>query len=92
MHVVERHYSTNIAELYKQFVRLRHNKKIQVLVTDTAQNMVSAVNHTGFAHIPCLSHSLQLCIFHGFKAANTETLFVKCKKNIEHLKQPCQHN
>ena len=49
-------------------------KKMQVLVTDNAQNMVSAVNQTGFAYIPCLAHSLKLSIFHGFKAADDETL------------------
>ena len=81
VHVVERHYSVNVAELYKQFANgWDITKKIQVLVTDNARNMVSAVNQTGFSHIPCLTHSLQLSILHGFKAADTEVLFVKCRK------------
>ena len=41
--------------------------------------MVLAVNQTGFSHIPCLAHSLQLNIVHGFEAADTEVLFVKCQ-------------
>ena len=48
--------------------------------------MVSAVNQTGFSHIPCWAHSLQLSILHGFKAADTEVLFVKCRKLIGHFK------
>ena len=48
--------------------------------------MVSAVNQTGFSHIPCLAHSLQLSILHGFKAEDTEVLFVKCRKLIGHFK------
>ena len=59
VHVIERHYSANVAELDKQFAKdWDITKKIQVPVTDNARNMVSAVNQTGFAHIPCLTHSL----------------------------------
>ena len=77
--LVERHYSTNIAELYIKFAKdWDITKKIKVLVTDKARNMASAVNQTGFARILCLTHSLQVSICHGFKAADTETLFVKC--------------
>ena len=86
VHAIERHYSANVAELYKQFAKdWDITKKIQVLVTDNARNMVSAVNQTGFAHVPCLAHSLQLSILHGFKATNTEVLFVKCRKIIGHF-------
>ena len=81
MHVVERHYSVNVAESYKQFANDRDiTKKIQVLVTDNARNMVSAVNQIGFSHTPCLAHSLQLSILHEFKAADTEVLFVQISK------------
>ena len=87
VHVVERHYSINVAELYKQFSNdWDITKKIKVLVTDNARNMVSAVNQTGFSHIPCLAHSLQLSILHGFKAADTKVLFVKCPKLTGHFK------
>ena len=86
VHVVERHYSVNVAELHKQFANdWDITKKIQVLVTDNARNIVSAVNQTGFSRIPCLAHSLQLSILHGFIAADTEVLFVKCRKLIGHL-------
>src|SRR5206468_1905809 len=83
VNVVERHYSKNISELYKQFAAgWDITKKIKALVTDNARNMVSAVNQSGFAHIPCMAHSLQLSILHGFKAAGTETLFGKCRKIV----------
>ena len=87
MHVVERHYSVNVAELCKQFANdWDITKKIQVLVTDDARNMVSVVNQTGFSHILCLAHCLQLSILHGFKAADTEVLFVQCRKLVGHFK------
>ena len=87
VHVVERLYSVNVAELCKQFANdWDITKKIQVLITDKARNMVSAVNQTGFSHIPCLAHSLQLSILRGFKAADTEVLFIKCRKLTEHFK------
>ena len=82
VHFVKRHYSTTFAELHKQFAKgWRITKKIQVLVTDNAQNMVPTVNQTGFAH------SQKLSIFHGFTAADTEVLFAKCqtiKGNLKH--------
>ena len=87
VNVVEHHYSDNIAELYKQFATdwdIKH--RIQALVTDNARNMVSAVSKTDFAHIPCLARSVQLSILHGFKAADTEPLFGKCRKIVGHFK------
>lgn len=87
VNVVERHYSDNVAELYKKFATdWEIAKKIQALITDNARNMTSAVNKTGYAHIPCMAHSLQLSILHGFKVADTETLFVKCRKIVGHFK------
>ena len=61
-------------------------KKILVLVTTNATHMVSAVNQTGFAHIPFWAHNLQLSIFHGIIAAVAEKLSVKCPKIIGHLR------
>ena len=67
VNVVERHYSDNIAGLYKQFATdWDITNRIQALVTDNARNMVSGVYKTDFAHIPCLAHSLQLSILRGF--------------------------
>ena len=83
-----RRYSTNIAELYKQCGRdWDITKKSQVLVTDNARNMASADNRTSFVHFPCLAGRVgqQLRILHGFKATDTETLFVKCRNIIVNL-------
>ena len=88
MYIDERRYSTNVVELCKQFAKdWDIAKKNQVLVTDKAQNMASADNQTGCAHIPCLAYSLQLSILYGYKTANTETLFVKCRKMIGYFKR-----
>ena len=86
MHIVERRYSTDVVELCKQFGKdLDITRKSHVLVNDNTQNIVSAVNQTGFIHIPCLVYCLQLSIFHGFKAADTERLS-NVKKIIGYFK------
>ena len=71
---MERHYSTNIAELHKQFAKVWHIIMTHhVEVTDNSRNMASAVNQTDFAHIPCMV-CLHMSIFHGLRAEHTETL------------------
>jgi len=76
-HVVERHFAANVAEVFENFA---------AVITDNARNMTSAVALTGFPHIPCMAHSLQLSILHGFKVADTDVLFAKCRKVVGHFK------
>ena len=85
--VVERHFAQNVAELFTKFVGAWGiTGKVQALVTDSARNMTAAVALSGFPHIPCIAHCLQLSILHGFKIADTDTLFAKCRKVVGHFK------
>ena len=80
MYVVERHYSTNIAELHKQFEKDWEITK-RTKVIDNARNIASAVNHTGYVHFPCLAHSLQLSISMDLKPQ----ILRLCLSNVEQL-------
>ena len=60
--------------------------KVKAVITDNARNMTSAVAIARFPHKPCMAHSLQLSILHGFKVAATDVLFAKCHKVVGHFK------
>jgi len=86
-HVVECHFAENVAEVFKNFAAdCDITSKVKAVITDNARNMTSAVALTGFPHIPCMAHSLQLSILHGFKVADTDVLFAKCCKVVGHFK------
>ena len=86
-HVVERHFAANVAEVFENFAAdWDITSKVKAVITDNARNMTSAVALTGFPHIPCMAHSLQLSILHGFKVADTDVLFAKCRKVVGHFK------
>ena len=86
-HVVERHFASNVADLFTDFVAdWGLTSKVKAFITDNARNMTAAVTLTGYPRIPCIAHCLQLSILHGFKIADTETLFVKCRKLVGHFK------
>lgn len=87
LHVEERHFAANVAEVYENFAAdWGISSKIKAVVTDNARNMTAAVAQTVFQHIPCLAHTLQLSIIVGFKEADTNSLFAKCRKVVGHFK------
>ena len=87
LNVEERHFSANVAELYENFAAdWGISSKIRAVVTDNAGNMTAAVAKTAFQHIPCLAHTLQFSILVGFKEADTNQLFAKCRKIVGHFK------
>ena len=84
---MECHFASNVADLFTDFVAgWGLTSKVNAFVTDNARNMTAAVALTSFPHIPCIAHCLQLSILHGFKIADTKTLFVKCRKVVGHFK------
>ena len=44
------------------------SRKVVVMVTDNAANVVAAVRHTAWANVPCFAHTLNLVIYEAIKA------------------------
>lgn len=87
LHMEERHYAANVAQVYETFAaNWDITTKLMAVVTDNARNMTAAVAKTVFQHIPCVAHTLQLSILAGFKEADTNLLFAKCRKVVGHFK------
>lgn len=56
---------------------------IYAVVTDNAANIVAAVKRTGWAHVPCFAHSLNLVVQEGLKCV--ETIRSKVKSIVEYF-------
>ena len=44
------------------------SRKVVAMVTDNAANVVAAVRHTGWTHVPCFAHTLNLVVSEAIKA------------------------
>ena len=44
------------------------SRKVVAMVTDNAANIVAAVRHTGWTHVPCFAHTLNLVVSEAIKA------------------------
>ena len=63
-HFKARHTAENIQQSIQQVIDSYNipENKIQFIVTDNAPNITNAIIESGFLHIPCFLHTLQLCI------------------------------
>ncbi|XP_072389901.1 E3 SUMO-protein ligase ZBED1-like [Diabrotica undecimpunctata] len=57
--------------------------KIQAIVTDNARNITSAIKLTGWSHLPCLAHTINLIVQDALKLI--QPLQQKVKKIVEHF-------
>ena len=82
-----RNMTANVAQVNETFAAdWGITTKLMAVVTDNARNMTADVAKPVFQHIPCLAHTLQLSILAGFKEADTNSLFAKCRKVVGHFK------
>ena len=44
------------------------SRKVVAMVSDNAANIVAAVRHTGWTHVPCFAHTLNLVVSEAIKA------------------------
>ena len=75
------HTAENIAaELFQIADEWNITEKVVAIVTDNAANMVAAVRITGWKHIPCFAHTLNLIVQAALSADKaTADLKKKCK-------------
>jgi hypothetical protein len=81
------HTAANISlELLRVVEKWNIREKIICAVTDNAANMIAAVTTTGWRHLPCFAHSLNLVV-HNSINSDKELCAVqtKCKNVISHF-------
>ena len=77
------HTAENIASILKRIVReWRIEDKVVAIVTDNASNITAAVKLTGWRHIPCFAHTLNLVVQEAIKADSALVMVKKKCKDI----------
>ena len=78
------HTADNIAEALQRVAgSWGISNKVVAMVTDNAANIVAAVRMTGWMHIPCFAHTLNLVVSDAIKAdASIHGLKKKCKQIV----------
>jgi hypothetical protein len=82
------HTSANITILIKATTaKWGIETKIEAIVTDNAAHMVKAVADTGYTHIRCAAHTLNLCVTDVLRGPEIETMFENCRTTVGHFKR-----
>ena len=83
------HTAENVAkELKKVASEWKITEKVVCVTTDNASNMVAGVRLTGWKHLPCLGHTLNLIVCEAIKKDEAlSTLQEKCRKVVKFFKQ-----
>ena len=58
------------------------SRKVVAMVSDNAANIVAAVRHTGWTHVPCFAHTLDLVVSEAIKA---ETKIFQLRKSCRRM-------
>ena len=63
------HTAENIAASFRKTAEeWGISRKVVAMVTDNAANVVAAVRHTGWTHVPFFAHTLNLAVSEAIKA------------------------
>lgn len=85
----ESHTAVNLSEEIKNVCNeWGVSQKISAIVTDNAANVVAAVKITGWSHVPCFAHTINLIVQHGLK--NISSIRKKVKSIVEFFKRSTQ--
>ncbi len=82
----ESHTAENIATHLKTVAsNWEIDSKVVCVVTDNASNMVSAISKTGWRHLPCFAHTLNLIVQNAIKADPiVQQIQLQCK-DVSHF-------
>ncbi len=81
------HTAENIATHLKTVAsNWKIDSKVVCVVTDNASNMVSAISKTGWRHLPCFTHTLNLIVQNAIKADPiVQQIQLQCKDVVSHF-------
>ena len=71
-------------KLYRVVESWNIQDKVICVVTDNAANMVAAISSTGWRHLPCFAHSLNLVVQNSIKS-DDELCAVQSKSVVSHF-------
>ena len=84
--VRERHTASNVAEDLRTVVsEWNLEGKVVAIATDSAANMVAAVQLLPWPRLPCIAHTLQLAVQEGLKVPAVAEVTGRCKKLVGHF-------
>lgn len=84
-----RHTADNLAqELRRVTQEWSISDKVYAIATDNAANIVAATKATGWVHIPCFAHTVNLIVSDGL--VHIGELKLKVKKIVEHFHRSSQ--
>ncbi len=83
----ESHTAENIATHLKTVAsNWEIDSKVVCVVTNNASNMVSAISKTGWRHLPCFAHTLNLIVQNAIKADPiVQQIQLQCKDVVSHF-------
>lgn len=85
----EQHTAVNLAEELKRVTEdWGIRDKVACVVSDSAPNIKAAIRLTGWKHIPCFAHTLNLIVQYGLE--NIRELLTKIKRVVEFFKRSTQ--
>ena len=80
--------ANNFEQLLRSIFRDRQiDNKAVMVCTDSARNMVNAINLLGISHMPCLPHLLQLSINKAIAARGLDKPLALARKIVGHFKR-----
>ena len=78
----ESHTALNIADELTEILKDwgLNEDTISAITTDNGKNVVAAIKHLGWEHLPCFSHTLQLGVEKVLKLPSVTKAIARCKR------------
>ena len=71
---------------HRSLKKIEIEKRVVVIVTDSAKNMIAAANNLNFPRIPCIAHNLNLIVRNSIEKSILTTVD-EVTRVVMHLKK-----